>query len=196
MRARLETAIAAASPASLILASGPGLILDAESAKPLVAIAQKLNVAALIEADAHLVRSLGADGVHIPWSKEPAAAYAEARAILGADLIVGADAGRSRHDAMLLGEHGADYVGFGIPLHVADRETAVARRHDLVQWWAEIFEVPVVAFDVETAEEAARLGNAGADFIAVRVAPDIATADLSSWLGEFAAALEKTEAVT
>ena len=97
---------------------------------------------------------------------------------------------------MLLGEQGADYIGFGIPAHVTDRDTAIARRHDLVQWWAEIFEVPVVAFDVETAAEAAELATAGADFIAVRAAGDIATADLASWLGEFAAALEKSEPVT
>ena len=83
MRARLEKALAAASPPSLIISPGPGLALDAEAVKPLIAIAQKMNVAALIEADAHLARALGADGVHVPWSKDPAAAYKEAREILG-----------------------------------------------------------------------------------------------------------------
>jgi thiamine-phosphate pyrophosphorylase len=196
MHARLEKALAAASPASLILSPGSGLALDAEAVSPLIAIAQKMNVATLIEADAHLARAVDADGVHVPWSKDPSAAYKEAREILGADRIVGIDAGRSRHDAMLLGEQGADYIGFGIPSHVTDRETAIARRQDLVRWWAEIFEVPVVAFDVETAVEASELAIAGADFIAVRASADIAAADLASWLGEFAAALEKSEPVT
>jgi thiamine-phosphate pyrophosphorylase len=196
MRARLEKALAAASPASLVISPGPGLELDAEAVRPLIAITQKMNVATLIEADAHLAHALGADGVHVPWSKDPAAAYKEAREILGSDRIVGIDAGRSRHDAMLLGEQGADYIGFGIPSHVTDRDTAIARRQDLVQWWAEIFEVPGVAFDVETTEEAAELAIAGADFIAVRVSADIATDDLAGWLGEFAAALEKSEPVT
>ncbi len=164
--------------------------------KPLITIAQEIGIAALIEADAHLARALGTDGVHLPWSKDPAATYVDAREILGPDGIVGVDAGRSRHDAMSLGEQGADYVGFGIPAHVTDRETAAARRLDLVQWWAEIFEVPVVAFDVATADEAADLASAGADFVAVRVPGDLATADLTSWLGDFAAALAKSEPVT
>ena len=37
---------------------------------------------------------------------------------------------------------------------------------------AEIFEVPCVAFDVETREEAEALSRAGADFIAIRLAAD------------------------
>jgi thiamine-phosphate pyrophosphorylase len=195
-RSRFEMALAAASPASLILAPGPDVTLDAEAAKPLVALAQAMNVAVLVEADAQLALALGADGAHIPWSKDPIAAYAEAREILGTDRVVGVDVGRSRHDAMLLGEQGADYIGFGIPSHVADRETASARRHDLVEWWAEIFELPVVALDVETADEAARLAGAGADFIAIRIPGSVAAADVEGWIGKFAAALERTETVT
>jgi thiamine-phosphate pyrophosphorylase len=77
------------------------------------------------------------------------------------------DAGRSRHEAMVAGEGGADYVAFGIPANVEDREKAHRRRCELTAWWSEIFEVPVVAFDVATAEEAGQLASAGADFIAL-----------------------------
>ena len=45
------------------------------------------------------------------------------------------------------------------PEFVGDMETARARRLDLIAWWAEIFEVPCVAFDVETA---AGCGGSGA----------------------------------
>jgi len=38
-----------------------------------------------------------------------------------------------------------------------------------VAWWAEIFEVPCVAF-AETADQAAELARAGADFIALGAA--------------------------
>ena len=107
------------------------------------------DIAALIEGDAQLARTLRADGVHLPWSKDTAARYGEAREMLGTRYIVGIDVGRSRHDAMTLAEEGADYIGFGIPPHVEDRSAAAARRLELVSWWSEIFEVPCVAFDVD-----------------------------------------------
>src|SRR5262249_47269195 len=92
---------------------------------------------------------------------------AEARDILGTRFIVGVDVGRSRHDAMSIAEEGADYIGFGIPPHVEDRASAAERRAELIFWWSEIFEVPCVAFDVETVEEASVLAAGGADFIAM-----------------------------
>jgi thiamine-phosphate pyrophosphorylase len=166
--ARAEIALAAVSAASLVIVPAD-CRLDAARAKPLIALAQAMGVAALVQDDADVARSLAADGVHLAWRKDLEHAYKRARSILGPEAIVGADAGRSRHDAMMLGELGADYVAFGIPAHVDDRETAKSRRRDLVAWWAEIFVPPCIAFDVETAEEGAELAIAGADFIAVRI---------------------------
>jgi thiamine-phosphate pyrophosphorylase len=187
-----EAALEAVEVASLVIAPAPGGALDAATAKHMVGLAQARGVAALIEADAGLARALEADGVHLSWSDDLGAAYAATRNGLGPGFIVGADAGLSRHDAMTLAEAGADYVGYGIPPHVTDRETARARRHDLIAWWAEVFEVPVVAFDVETAEDARHLARAGADFIAVRIAHALPPADLKSWLSEFSAAMERS----
>ncbi|MBO0766500.1 MAG: thiamine phosphate synthase, partial [Hyphomicrobiaceae bacterium] len=99
-------------------------------------------------------------------------AYRAARETLGKGGVVGVDAGISRHAAMVLAEAGADYVGFGAPAHLNDREKARGRREDLVSWWAPIFEVPCVAFDVETSEEAQQLAGAGADFVAVTLPAD------------------------
>jgi len=164
-------AILDASGAATLLITGGGAELTAQSARPLVEMAQGKDIAALIEGDAQLARTLRADGVHLPWSKDVAADYAEARAVLGTRYIVGVDVGRSRHDAMSIAEAGADYIGFGIPEHVDDRETAAERRRELIAWWSEIFEVPCVAFDVESVDEAIALAACGADFVAMR--PDI-----------------------
>jgi thiamine-phosphate pyrophosphorylase len=83
---------------------------------------------------------------------------------------------------MVLGEAGADYIGFGIPRHVTNINGARARRLDLVSWWAEIFEVPCVAFDVATPEDAEQLASAGADFIGLRIEAGEAPGDVSERL--------------
>jgi thiamine-phosphate pyrophosphorylase len=115
------------------------------------------------------------------------AAYGAAREVLGPRAIVGADAGRSRHDAMSLGEAGADYVGFGIPAHVGDRGTARERQLDLVEWWSELFEVPCVALDADR-DDLAALAGAGADFVAL-------SADLAQPEAELVADIQRRRAL-
>ena len=137
--------------------------------KTLVTLAQKRGVAVLIADDANLARMFKADGLHLSWSKDIVKAYREARDTLGERAMIGADAGRSRDDAMQLGEDGADYIAFGIPPHVEDRATAEDRQLDLIAWWSEIFEMPCVAFDVSNVEHARELAGDGADFIAVTI---------------------------
>jgi thiamine-phosphate pyrophosphorylase len=179
--------------AALLITPAAGAPLDTPAARPLVELAQAKGVAVLIEADAALARTLRADGVHLPWSKDVMARYGEAREILGGRFIVGADAGRFRHDAMSLGEASADYVGFGIPRHVEDRDAASARRRELVAWWAEIFEVPCVAFDVDSLQDAAELAAAGADFVALRMPVGDDPAELTRWAQDAAQALAVAE---
>lgn len=193
--AAVESLLAATGAAALLIVAGADQALDARTVKPLVDLAQARGTAALISEDAQLARTLRADGVHIPWSKDVIARYAQAREIVGGRYIVGADAGRSRHDALELGDAGAEYVGFGIPAHVEDRETARARRLDLVQWWSEIVEVPGVAFDVETPQEASALVEAGVDFVAVRAPAGAPLEDLQNWARDMAQALVRAEDV-
>jgi thiamine-phosphate pyrophosphorylase len=161
--ARLSAALAAGEVASVVVTASEGV--PAVEVQALVGAAQAAGSAALIRDDARLARTLKADGVHL--SAGNGKSFGEAREVLGGQGIVGVDAGRSRHEAMVAGEGGADYVAFGIPANVEDREKAHRRRCELTAWWSEIFEVPVVAFDVATAEEAGQLASAGADFIAL-----------------------------
>jgi thiamine-phosphate pyrophosphorylase len=90
---------------------------------------------------------------------------------------------------MTVAEAGADYIAFGAPAHLKDRDKGRDRRNDLVAWWAEIFQVPCVAFDVETAQEAEALARSGADFVAVTLNAGLAAGDARNRVAEFFAAL-------
>lgn len=175
--ARLAAALSAGPIASVVIAVTEGT--PAADVQTLIGAAQSAGAAALILDDARLARTLKADGVHL--SAGNGKAQGEAREIVGSRGIVGVDAGRSRHEAMVAGESGVDYVAFGIPAHVDDRVKAHRRRCELIAWWSEIFEVPVVAFDVALAEEAGQLAASGADFVALTLParePPAASGDL------------------
>jgi thiamine-phosphate pyrophosphorylase len=192
---RLGAALAAVPIASVLITPAGDDLLDTAAAKPLVELAQRAGAAALVADDAQLARALRADGVHLGISMDPAGAYAEARRINGPRGIIGVDAGISRDDAMTVAEDGAEYVAFGAPLDLSDLDKGRARRADLIAWWAEIFEVPCVAFDVESAEAAEALARAGADFVAVMLPsaePPAASRDL---VAEVSAAISLAEAM-
>ena len=190
----LGAALSAAGFASVVIAPASGGGLDAGAARPLVEAAQRRNAAALIADDAQLARTLGADGVHLGVANTAAGAYEAARAIVGHGAIVGVDAGVSRHEAMTAAQDGADFVAFGAPAHLRDRAKARQRRDDLITWWAEIFEAPCLALDVETPEEAAAIARAGADFVGVRLAGASAAATREI-VGAIAAALRVSASV-
>ncbi|MDE2018611.1 MAG: thiamine phosphate synthase, partial [Hyphomicrobiales bacterium] len=70
----------------------------------------------------------------------------------------------SRDDAMEAGELGVDYVCFGEP--DADGAPApAARTLERAEWWADVFNVPCVAFAAEAADAEA-LARAGVEFVA------------------------------
>ncbi len=136
--------------------------------RSLVSIAQAAECAALVADDAALASAVGADGVHLTWSEEIEQRYAEARQVLGRTAIVGATA-RSRHQAMVLGEAGADYVGFERAVEAGSEATAFERCGGLIAWWADLIEVPCVALSVGGHEEARALACCGADFLSVTI---------------------------
>ncbi|HUV32963.1 MAG TPA: thiamine phosphate synthase [Devosiaceae bacterium] len=111
----------------------------ADAIRALVPVAQARGAAALADNDPALARAAGADGVHMTGGVD---ALKAALAALQPDFIVGAGAGRTRHDAMLAGEAGADYVFFGTlgPAPADDQAAEMAR------WWVNTFEIPAVWF--------------------------------------------------
>jgi len=133
-----------------------------------VPVCQQRDVAFLLNGHAHLVAPTGADGLHVQGSVKGQ------RAKLPKDAILGAGCGLSRHDAMVAGEQGADYVSFG----PWGPEAA-----ELLGWWQAMMELPCIAAGGLTAENAADAARAGADFVLLRSAiwqaPDEAPALLA-----------------
>jgi thiamine-phosphate pyrophosphorylase len=136
----------------------------ARAADVLRPIAQSRGVAFLLNDRPDLAARLGCDGVHIGQED---GSYADARAAVGRDKIVGVTCHNSRHLAMEAGEAGADYVAFGAFFPTATKDPKTTCEIDVLQWWAEVMTVPVVAIGGITVENAPPLIDAGADFLAV-----------------------------
>jgi thiamine-phosphate pyrophosphorylase len=125
------------------------------------AACQRHRLSLLLLGDAAAARAAEVDGVHVARPDQ----VTPARAQMGRGRLVGASCGMSRHDAMLAGEAGADYVLFGSP----DAEPT-AKVAELVGWWSELFVLPCAAAGIFSAESARSMAAAGADFIATHQA--------------------------
>jgi len=122
-------------------------------------IAHERDVAVILNGPPDLARATGCDGIHLNEQR----GYAEARRILGAKAIVGVACHTSRHEGMVAAEAGANYVVFG-PFFSDPSRCATS---DLIEWWGDLMEIPVVATGGITPENCHALVEAGADFIAV-----------------------------
>lgn len=134
------------------------------AAEVLMPIAQRAGVAFILNDRPDLAAQLRCDGVHVGQEDTP---YAEARANVGKDAVVGVTCHDSRHLAIDAAEAGADYVAFGAFFPTATKETKSHAEIELLQWWGEMMVVPVVAIGGITVDNARPLVEAGADFLAV-----------------------------
>ncbi|WP_414898068.1 thiamine phosphate synthase [Rhodovulum sp. YEN HP10] len=115
--------------------------LVARAADALRETAHARDIPLVIDAHVGLVERLGLDGVHLT---DGARSVRKVRKLLGADAIVGAFCGASRHDGIGAGEAGADYIAFG-PAGESGLGDGSRAEADLFGWWSEMIEIPVVA---------------------------------------------------
>ncbi|WP_413719292.1 thiamine phosphate synthase [Silicimonas sp. MF1-12-2] len=134
----------------------------ARSADAVREIAHAHDVALVIDSHVGLVERLGLDGVHLT---DGARSVRKVRKDLGADAIVGAFCGASKHDGMNAGEAGADYIAFGPVGQTALGDGTIAD-YDLFEWWSQMIELPVVAEGALDEETIARLAPV-TDFFAI-----------------------------
>ena len=173
--ARLYLTVPAGTPADALAAALDGgdvaaVLLPAEAGPDLIAAAQVRDVAALLADDAAAAKRLGADGVHLA----PGGKVKAARKTLGDDAIVGMHCATSRHEAMMAGEAGGDYVAFTAPEpERGPPETAHDAEHTgNFTWWQAVMEIPCVAMAAPggpaiTLDDVTPLVAAGADFVAL-----------------------------
>ena len=128
-------------------------------------IAHRHDVAFILNDRADLAAQHDCDGVHIGQED---GTYADARAAMGKDRIVGVTCHASKDLAFEAAEAGADYVAFGA-FFPSTTKTA-PKSHatpELLESWSSFVTVPCVAIGGITPENCVPLVKAGADFLAV-----------------------------
>jgi thiamine-phosphate pyrophosphorylase len=164
-----------------------GLINKAKAVAPSV---QASGTALIIAGCPDIVARAGADGAHLVGPQ----ALQSAIATLKPNYIAGVGGLRSRHDAMVAAEAGADYVMFGEPDavgHHPSRDAVIER----VAWWAEVFEIPCVGY-ARALDDIDALAAAGADFVAIGDALFEDPRGLTAAAADAAARLTFTEMTT
>ncbi len=155
-------------------------------------IARSRGVAVILNDRPDLAARLDCDGVHVGQSD---ASYAEARRLVGPNRMVGVTCHDSRHLAMEAAEAGADYVAFGAFFPTGTKDAPTRADPEILSIWQETMATPCVAIGGITADNAAGLAAAGADFIAVSAGvwghpdgPAVAVKALNAAIGEGLAA--------
>jgi thiamine-phosphate pyrophosphorylase len=153
--ASFEAALGAGDIACMLFT---GSAVEGAIVRRFAPIAQRRGVACLVS-DAQLAAATDCDGMHIDGVGP---ALEAALVAMKPQRIVGVGGIDSRHDAMSAGEAGVDYVMFGRPREQRD----FAEIRERTAWWAEIFNLPCVAY-AQSLDEIAELARAGADFVAL-----------------------------
>ncbi len=160
IKADLADALAATDVAAVLLRLAPAddrtLINRIKALAPAI---QHADAALLLDGHVDLVARSGADGAHLTGVEALTAALPG----LKPERIAGVGGLATRHEAMLAGEAGADYLLFGEP-DAEGRRPAAEAIAERVAWWAELFEPPCVAAAGDS-DEIDAFTRAGADFI-------------------------------
>ena len=127
-------------------------------------VAHARNVALILNDRPDLAAETGCDGAHVGADDMP---LADARRVLGRGLQLGVSCYDSRDLALRAGEANADYVAFGAFFPSGTKATGYQADTDLLSWWSELMELPVVAIGGIGPANCGDLVRAGANFLAV-----------------------------
>jgi thiamine-phosphate pyrophosphorylase len=145
--------------------------------KELLAVTRQYGALLIVNDHPSVALEIGADGVHVGRDDPP---VAEARAILGPDMIIGASCYGDVDKAVEAQQAGADYVAFGTPFPSPTKMKRTDIALDIFQAAKQRVTIPVFAIGGININNAAQVIGAGADGIAVVsgifAAPDVGVA--------------------
>lgn len=134
-----------------------------KAADILVPVAQEKGAAAIIAGDSRAAGRSGADGIHLP--AEPRMVRDAVTKAAGR-TIVGAEAGKTRDQALDVGEERPDYIFIG-KLDGDTHSVPHPRNIELAAWWADIIELPAIIMAGSTIASITDAAETGVEFIAV-----------------------------
>lgn len=138
----------------------------------LVPVCQAFGAAVIAAGEPRLAARTGADGIHV---RSDAATIKRAVETHQDRFIIGAEAGKTRHQALEVGEARPDYVLFGRPGGDTHAE-AHPRVAEQAAWWAELVEIPAILMGGHDLTHLDAAAATGVDFIALSraiLAPDV-----------------------
>lgn len=153
-----------------------------EQAGALRALTREFGVPLIVNDDAELARRVDADGVHLGGTDGSVAA---ARALLGAEKVIGVSCYNRAPLAFEAAQQGADYVAFGAFFPSGVKPDAVQASPELLQQARRELNVPIVAIGGITVQNGAQLLEAGADALAV-ISAVFAATDIQGAARQFA----------
>lgn len=143
---------------------GPDPERRAHEARELAALCRARQVPLIINDDVALAKAVQADGVHLGRDDGDIQA---ARALLGAQALIGISCYNELERALSAQAQGADYVAFGRFFPSPTKPEAVQAEPALLEQARAQLQIPIVAIGGITAANGARLVAAGADLLAV-----------------------------
>ncbi|HEX7043731.1 MAG TPA: thiamine phosphate synthase [Burkholderiales bacterium] len=159
-------------------------------AEALRALCARRGALFVVNDDIALARAVGADGLHLGRDD---ASIEEARALCGADILIGVSCYNELQRAEEAARRGADYLAFGSVFPSPTKPEAVRASPALLAAAKAQFALPVVAIGGITPENGAALVAAGVDALAV-ISALFAQADVEAAARRYAALFERAAA--
>jgi thiamine-phosphate pyrophosphorylase len=132
--------------------------------RDILAVTRRYGALLIVNDHPAVAKEIGADGVHVGRDDPP---IPEARALLGAQAIIGASCYGSVERAVEAAQAGADYVAFGTPFPSPTKPKRTDISLDIFHQAKQRVTVPVFAIGGITITNAQQVIDAGADGIAV-----------------------------